>query len=342
MILHLVDNGTASLIMGLNSLSNFITKPSNGEVEFYSELKFAVFGIHNAIELYSKKLLSNIDDLLIYDSKLLDDKDVLKYMGRRRTRGKHVNLDYYLVTRNKDFATIGFQKCVERLNSCYELDKGYVLNLYALNRYRNILMHFGIEDYFSTHGILVALKHSLDMLYKFYYPRINKNKELIHESYYDRIIDVLDSLHPFISENWEALYGIELRQSFEIIKNLMTTEYSQEVFGEVIMDMEGYDPYEFWVIFYGDEINEIHLEYLPAVDAAIVYSGTDTLFLIDYKNFTTFEDGIEVVIFNEVHEIDYCFDLKWREWDDKKHKKYCKLKLNDRSFCKNFKERILL
>lgn len=84
MLLHLLDNGLNSFTVGLDFYNKYLFD-ENLSIDldkYYGNLKFAVIGIQNATELVIKKLLSNINDLLIYDMETIDKPDVLKYIGK--------------------------------------------------------------------------------------------------------------------------------------------------------------------------------------------------------------------------------------------------------------------
>lgn len=99
MELHIMDNGINSLKVGLDFYNKFLDNLNSLDisVDHYGNLKFSVIAMHNSIELFTKKILSDINEFLIFKVDIESDEAVCRmlhnqYIKGRKKQGYHTML----------------------------------------------------------------------------------------------------------------------------------------------------------------------------------------------------------------------------------------------------------
>lgn len=222
MELHLLDNGLNSLSMGVTFYEMYLYFDDKYPFDRDSYLKLALICVHNSIEIFSKKILSEIDELLIY--KDLSNPELLKILGALNVRknkqsGKRRNipLHYSLIVGDTDVYTIEYRECIERLKHIFNIDDEFYRVLKEIGVLRNKVTHFGIDRAVGLHTVLGPLNRSLDFVIEFFYPRFKKRTKNQIGYLYDRILDVIEIGQQAELEAWGVIY----EPNFELLDDLL-------------------------------------------------------------------------------------------------------------------------
>ena len=78
MEIHVTDNAINSLEVGLEFYNKFLDNSDNIDisVSHFGNLKFTVVGIHNAIELLTKSILLDINELIVFKVDIDNDPEL--------------------------------------------------------------------------------------------------------------------------------------------------------------------------------------------------------------------------------------------------------------------------
>lgn len=182
----LLDNGIDSLKMGLefyeNYLDSFIQNEQNLNFNKDSYLKLAVICIHNSVEILSKMILSEFNDLLIY--KNLDD--VLSDLADIKINDNKKSLHNFLIENDKHIETVTYQLCIERLEKLYStsLTKNNIQDFKDIGYERNKITHFGILKQLDYHKLIGLINRIIQCMGKFFLVELN----LIDDSNYNELV----------------------------------------------------------------------------------------------------------------------------------------------------------
>ena len=246
-MINIDRTAVSTLQFGLELYEKFLN--SYNEIEDYDEynlnnIRFATIAIHNSIELLSKKLLSNIDDFLILDLNLEDDKDLAQSILRcyLNHKNKKINLINSLI--HEKFKTIEYSKCIKIIYNMFYFngfDNRYKDRLDKLGEYRNELIHIGINKNIEIYKLMIVINDSLDIIKNFYRSNIEQGEELINE-HLIKFIDVLVSVSKEkITKLWiDSEYGFVEMIVCDIVENLMMLD-------RVINIEDGYIKINFWM-----------------------------------------------------------------------------------------------
>ncbi|MEI2437860.1 hypothetical protein [Priestia megaterium] len=212
MKLHLMENGIDSLKFGIDFYQKYLRLPNKYHDENPGYLKMAVISIHNAIELFSKQLLIDVNEVLIY--KNLDSNVLLKVLAEQRNEReeglKDTPIDWSLVTMNADVHTIDYNVCITRLKTIFELTKQQYHTLKELSILRNQLTHFGIDRTIDFHEILLVINDSLKLIDLFYHNHLETDDAYyylnqLHEN--DLFESVIEEAQVILEQHWAAYYS---------------------------------------------------------------------------------------------------------------------------------------
>lgn len=346
MLLHLLDNGLNSLEVGLEFYSRFLF---DDELDLdlnthYGNLKFAVIGIQNSIELIVKKLLSNINDLLIYDMSTIENPDVLQHMGRKY-RSKHkIHLDDFFVLYEDKFTTIPYNKCIERLALCYEITSDEIGVLTKLGYYRNILTHFGKEDIYGYYRIMINLNKTLAIFKDKLVPLINENRECIEATYIDDITEFLKRAEIEIYDTWLASNEYFINIVDDAIDNLINDSIIlEEEFGIIdTSDVRTIPEYrwisEVCINFKNDKNFSFKIEHNPELDISVFAHDTKVFAFIDYDCFSEDTEKPKLFIPKRNMEFNDLMKVKSKVWNNEKNNQYNKMEFNNKAVISNYKK----
>ncbi|USL28008.1 hypothetical protein [Priestia megaterium] len=170
---YLLENGINSLKVGVDFYSKFLDfyfddtqdKAENHDYDKFSYLKLSVMCIHNSVEILSKKVLSDVNELLIY-SDISSKSDLLDYIDIDKT--KEVPLHSSLIALESKVHTIEYLESIKRLAKIFNIKSEIVDNLERLGHIRNQITHFGIAKSTDYHTILGVINRSLDFIDEFF------------------------------------------------------------------------------------------------------------------------------------------------------------------------------
>lgn len=333
MLLHLQENAESSLMIGLE----FYDKYLNSEFEdslltYYGNFKYAIIGIHNSVELFIKKLLSEVNELLIYKKETIDNPDILKYIGKKYKQKKKTHLDYYLATYGDDFFTISFKECLSRFKSCFEINENDIKVLSKINQYRNVLTHFGLEDIYKQDKIVYTLNDTLRILNRVIFPLINTKKQYIEQ-------DCFNIINEFLNKNTDKFYEV-WEASNESIINYYINKISETInqnneFEKILGTKEifCFDGKE--LILKGSKKSiKLLIEDLPEKNISTILLDSKVIAIMDYEDFN--EEKVFLYCPNKYDkDFDDIKNLKSCNWRNTNNHQYDKIPLNPKSFINN-------
>ncbi|SFG72724.1 hypothetical protein SAMN04487776_103124 [Priestia megaterium] len=179
----LLENGLDSLKMGINFYDKYIkaltsqNASQSTDFEKDSYLKLAVICVQNSVEILSKKILSDINDFLIY-------KDIDKLVDELSQKDNpEVVFHDYLIEKDRSIETISYSLCIERLEKLYkrEIPKGQIQALIDIGYERNKLTHFGISKSLDYHKSIGLIHRALQFIDEFVLDKLECDIETLRE-----------------------------------------------------------------------------------------------------------------------------------------------------------------
>ncbi|WP_182007275.1 hypothetical protein [Priestia aryabhattai] len=179
---YLLENGLDSLKIGVDFYNKFLDfyfdntqkDADNHEYDKFSYLKLSVMCIHNSVEILSKKVLSDVNELLIY-SDISAKSNLLNFIDG--DKGNDIPLHSSLIALESKVHTIEYLESLKRLAKVFNIKNEIVDNLERLGHIRNQIIHFGIAKPTDYHTILGIINRSLQFIVDFFL----HEKELLDE-----------------------------------------------------------------------------------------------------------------------------------------------------------------
>ena len=259
---ELLSNAVNSLRIGLSFYRKYINL-ENHYCGDQGNLKMTIICIQHATELFLKRLLSDVNELLIIedfkkDSFLKLYAGIIDYREKYKTK---VPLFHYL-NGEHIIHTIKYEDLIERCTTIYNFDVQSQGFLKDLGRYRNKLMHMGINKQIDFYEVLLTINGTLrlleDLIPKIK-PYYNSEKKCLN-GIYKRIDDIINLSLPLISDSWEAYWS----ECFEDMENSFIDLENDTDFTEVLykynlkmtIDWGNYRPSTFFKITFISLIND--------------------------------------------------------------------------------------
>ena len=114
MQMTLINNALDSLNWALKHLKVFLKKDPYFENREKSstDLKQVIFNLNSCLELLFKKLISDVNEVLIYD---FDEScnEILKFYKNKAHGEDSLPMYDYFIMNNKDIKTISYSKCID-------------------------------------------------------------------------------------------------------------------------------------------------------------------------------------------------------------------------------------
>lgn len=152
MKLTIRENAWDSLNYAIHYYSKFLKLENRKESE-KTYLKMTIMMLHNAIELFLKSILKDIDEFLIYDMNNINrKKELIKVYQENRADSKNTDFENILA-QNPMIKTIEFSEALELCNSLLDMNYKYYVCCKWIAEYRNMIIHFGInldKEYYKT------------------------------------------------------------------------------------------------------------------------------------------------------------------------------------------------
>ena len=258
----LVENGLDSLKMGITFYDKYIKKltlqdtPEDTDFEKDSYLKLAVICVQNSVEILSKKILSDINDLLIYT----DIDNIVEELSQKED--PEGNFHDYLIENDKHIETISYSLCIKRLGKLYktEIPKGQLQALIDIGHERNKLTHFGISKPLDYHKSIGLVHRALQFIEEFIFDKLNSDiVETLRQE-----ITIIRPLGKLVEDSeWSK----STTEKFEYLEATLST--CCEKLKETNPDLEFYTDETTFYIDFPNEDNTLSIEsiILPHLDS---------------------------------------------------------------------------
>lgn len=256
MEIHVTENAINSLEVGLDFYNKFLENIDNIDisVSHFGNLKFSVVAIQNAIELLSKSILIDINELIAFNLDIENDLVVCRMLRNQfDNKRRKAHIAYNAVFSTNNYKTIDYSKCIILIRKIFNdkiSQKDYnTLNL--LGEYRNTLTHLGYSSNFEWYKILIVLNDTLKLILEFFISNIDNFDKYFSDEIIDSIKSTLETSRKALPDLWVASHEVTL---YAINKKL--DDYFKEgiVFKEIKLDEE-YEFYERMTFRYGENIN---------------------------------------------------------------------------------------
>ncbi|MCB2292174.1 hypothetical protein LGK95_01310 [Clostridium algoriphilum] len=219
---HIMNNGIDSLWFGLIHYNKFLENIDDmglGIDEHFSELKFSTMAFHNAIELFTKKILYDVNELLIFTVDVSDDFIARLLHQKYVENSRDSHMDYWIAGKVEDttYKTIEYKKSIEILKSIFKeelADRAYEV-LVSLGKMRNAMTHLGYWDDFGWYKILIIINDSLGLVKSFYSKTIRKSERHFEGDILKEIDSVIHLASKGLEETWWASWEYQLDGVFE-------------------------------------------------------------------------------------------------------------------------------
>lgn len=234
MNLQIMENGLNSLEVGLQFYNRFLDNLDNLDisVEHFGNLKFATIAFHNAVELFSKKILSDINEFIIFEVNIEKD-DLLcnaLYRQYKKKRSKS-GIAWFATFEEHNYHTISYTSTIEILTKIFsqEINPRQIQALKNIGNYRNALTHLGYSNDFFWYKILMAINEILIMILEFYKENINKSNEYFETELENTIKDTLEKAQEQLHSQWMASSEAIIEQVQEILDELFKDENVKQI-----------------------------------------------------------------------------------------------------------------
>lgn len=230
---YLLENGINSLRVGVDFYSKFLDfyfddtqdKAENHDYDKFSYLKLSVMCIHNSVEILSKKVLSDVNELLIY-SDISSKSDLLDYIDIDKT--KEVPLHSSLIALESKVHTIEYLESLKRLAKIFNIKSEIIDSLERLGHIRNQIIHFGIAKSTDYHTILGVINRSLNFIGEFF---LGKHGLLDEDSTSSIFTTYINGLR--IEEDlWRSLFDDQFANLVSLIGEsveLVNSEWEEDI-----------------------------------------------------------------------------------------------------------------
>ncbi|WP_342043332.1 hypothetical protein [Bacillus sp. OTU2372] len=230
MRMGLLENGLDSIRFGLDHYRNFLSLEDKYFDKNPGYLKMAVICFHHAIEVFSKRLLSQENELLIYSDINEDLISVIKHIkDSREPEAVDLPIEWYAISDNLNIKTIDYSVCIQRLNKLFSLEESEFNNLSKLAKYRNLLIHMGIDKTIDVHEILFVLNETLNTIINFYKRELlaiikNDYFKLEFNTVIMELQNLLQDAREIEWELWDVFFGGNFEEINNAISNLFDSE----------------------------------------------------------------------------------------------------------------------
>ena len=210
MQLSLLDNALDSLEWTLKHLGVFLKKDPYFENRKMSasDLKQAIINLNGCLELLFKKLISDINEALIFDFEKSNIPALQFYRDKLRGSTNLTMYDYF-IENNAEIYTISYNKCIDYFCDIYEIGPAYKNAFNHLRQIRNSIMHLGI-DYKHQYYILVEyLEKVLWLIQNELLPKLGLAKDILTKKQ-SSFLPVQSAFADISNTLWKQLYGEQI------------------------------------------------------------------------------------------------------------------------------------
>ncbi len=228
MKLLLDDNAIDSLKWSMQHLTSFLKKDSYFKKPDKSAtyLKQGIINLNNALELLMKKAISNINEVMIFESKSKEKihNCILQYYKMKQNNEINILLYDYVVLQNpKDLITIDYKDVIELYCNLYNIGDALKDDFIELNRIRNSLIHLGIEykeDYYKLAGYLNRILWFLQFTY---FKKFKLNKRKLNTLLFN-----ISQVEFSFSQIEETLYKELFQKNIDIVGNALVKAFQDD------------------------------------------------------------------------------------------------------------------
>ena len=236
---------------------------------------------------------------------------------------------------NLKFATIGIQNAIELIIKKLLSDIDTFLKL---GYYRNVLTHFGREDIFGEHKILIILNRSIEIFHQKLVPLINKEKIIIDENYCNKLKDFISKADLDLNATWSA----NNQYFIDIVKNCICDVYLNNSllelkFGKIRKKSLNYEN-DIIIEFENNTIFTLSFSHIAKLNITVLLHNTKIIGFIDYDSFDN-DDKTDLYIPKNIINIFELESIKPGSW--KKNKAYHKIKFNPDTIISIYKDKFV-
>ena len=349
----LLDNGIDSLKLGIEFYEEYLailfkkkeesklkkqepkfkkeeSKLKKQELKFKKDsyLKLAIICIHNSVEILSKQIISQLNQLLIYK----DIDNVLSNFVKLQETEEYKNLHDFLIMNNvENIETISYSLCIDRLYKLYNnrLTDANIKDFKDIGYERNKLTHFGVSKQLDYHKLIGLINRIIECIKEFFLEELKKIeddklleelKKIEDDKLVNRLNSVVQSGKLIEKSEWIKSTSTQIDKLYEILDAVIKND-------ENLVIYNGEEDAQFYI---ESKCNELSLE-------TIILPHLDSMFLImeqEYSERCTisaiidFSEGKYIYV-PDSDEFDFNNDLKVKSWI--KNRKYRKMNLNESS-----------
>lgn len=336
MHINLVENGLHSLKVSLEFYESFLFHEDEYDisVDYFGKLKFTIIALQGSIELLSKQILSDINELLIFDMEQLRNNQKIKSLLYRQyqSRERKAHLISFLTDSDQKVNTISYSKTIELLSDIFrvEITNKQCEYIRKLGVYRNALSHFSYSNPLEWYEILITINKVYELISKFYLLKIDSNEQ---SHYVERIENLTGKGYDLIEDYWL----LQNEDILNIIMDKIESYCNERTYSLIIKEFDSH--FSYYTSFnIGDverDTNKIFIELSPLNDSIVFRKKDNQIILfckIEEKNISYVNSSIEI------KRID-CYQPKEKEY----FLRDATYNLQDKAFFRNmeFNHRVL-
>ncbi|EPR13903.1 hypothetical protein [Ruminiclostridium papyrosolvens] len=191
--------------------------------KFATYLKQGIINLNNALELLMKKAISDINEIIIFESKSKDKVHscILEYYKLKRNNKIDIPLyDFVILKDPKDLKTIDYKDIIDLYCDLFDVGDALRDDFKELNKIRNSFIHLGIDykqEYYKLAGHINSILWFLQFIYfkKFKYNKRKLDSLLCNISQVGfGFSQVEETLYKELFQNNIDMVGKDLEQTF--------------------------------------------------------------------------------------------------------------------------------
>lgn len=321
MEIHVIENAVNSLEVGLDFYNKFLNNLDKIDisVSHFGNLKFAVVVVQNSVELLSKAILLDVNELIVFNLNIEEDSVVCNMLREQfYNKCRKAHIAYNAVFSKNNYKTIDYSKCILLIMKIFT-DKISAKNyntLKLLGEYRNTLTHLGYASTFEWYKILINLNDTLNLILEFYIGNINKSDRYFSNKITDSIRYTLEKSNKELLDLWMASKEILLENINEKLDSYFDNSISVE---DVKQDNE-YGFYESITFKYNEESNLKWIFKYSYLNEAIIIIDENNKIVsfisLDDENLKYKKDADNIPI--ELEKFDLYVPIKLLEYEENK------------------------
>lgn len=184
MIFKLTESAVDSLDLAVDFYEKYMRDKQN------KHLKLTIICLHNSIELFSKQILYEENEMYIFKDSF---KEFFNYLNMKEKKSFKEYLDIKSIFTNLNVKTINYSECSKRLKIVFknEFKKEYELIFKDIGRLRNNIIHFVTNNTDDIYRVLAIINKGFDLISEFFYPVLKGNIE--DKSIENRLTKVIEN-----------------------------------------------------------------------------------------------------------------------------------------------------